>query len=124
MKPEDDPYAAERKVERDKRAARTFREKPRYAVDASKLVKSWMRGPELRRIRTFQKINTVLEQVFDQRILAFIKAQRLAKGKLTIVVNDSVLLSEMKNVHDHRLLTELIHAGTGVTEIVYRLNKS
>ena len=123
MNNSDDPYAAERKIERDKQLAREYRDRPRYTTEVGKLAKAWMRGPEARRIKIFHKVNTVLEDIFEPRLRALLEANRIAKGVLTLVVADSVFLSEMKNHHHHRLLESLIHAGTGITEIKYRLKK-
>ncbi len=116
-------YEEDDKLRRDMAIARKHRDKPRYSKDLGDVAKQWLRGPEANRLRKFQKINTVMEDYFDKQIFECIRAQSFNNGTLTLIIADSVLLSEIKNHHHHHLHEALIHAGTGVSKIVYRLKK-
>ena len=111
------------KLRRDLHKAREYRDKPRYSQPVSKMAKDWLRGPEAHRIKKFHKVNSVIQELFDEGIVENMRAHSIVKGSLTVHVTDSVLMSELKNHHHHRLLEALIHAGTGITSITYRIRR-
>lgn len=116
-------WEEDRKIRRDLEAARQFRRGPRREVHINDLARQWLHGPEARRIKKFQQINGIIQELFDAKTCERIQAKSFVKGILTLIIADSVLLAEMKNHHHHRLHDALIHAGTGVSKIVYRLKR-
>ncbi|NRA40252.1 MAG: DUF721 domain-containing protein, partial [Planctomycetes bacterium] len=111
---------SDKKVYRDLEKAREHRDRARYTVAAGDIAKQWMKSPEARQLKQFQRVNGVMQKFFSPEILAQIKPLRLAKGCLTIGAPDSVLLSELRNHYNYQFHEALINAGTGVKKIIYR----
>ena len=80
-----------------------------------------MRSPEARRLARLRRVSTVLAEVLGDEFLDRVRPLRIERGTLILEVADSVLLCELRNHHQHRLVAALTQAGTGVTHLAFRL---
>ncbi len=109
--------------ERDRRLA----QKPRYAwrdaTDAGDIAGELMKSEVMRQARRFAKVRECLRSVLGPRQSAKVKPATLAAGVLTLEAEDTILLSELRNVHHTALLGAFAAAGTGVSRVVVRLQR-
>jgi hypothetical protein len=110
--------------ERDRRLA----ERPRYRYRAANSlgteIESLLGSEAFRRIKRFQKVNGALKSVLDDATVLRLKPIRLQTGVLTIEVLDGPLLAELRQHRERAVLQALSKAGTGVTQVLWRLARS
>ena len=110
--------------QRDLDQARQVRHGGRTAIAASALVETIIGGPAAVKIKKFLRINAVLAKELPAALRARITPVRLEGGIVTIEVADSVLLAELRNHHQHRLVAALVAGGSGANRITWRLAKT
>ena len=110
--------------ERDRRLAA----KPRYRFRAAQPLGNeieYLLGSEtFRRLKRFQKVTDALKTAVGASILAKLKPVRMQAGVLTIEVTDGPLLAELRQHHERKVLQSLTLAGTGVTQVTWRIARS
>ncbi len=106
---------------RDLELARKYRTKPRVAHDIGEIVGQWSKSSEFRSMKRMQTVYSVLKELFPEKMVAIIKPVQLSPKALVLEVGDSMMLSELKQYHHHRLLERLQQEGVGCTSIRYRL---
>lgn len=107
--------------ERDRRLAHKARLGPRYATPLGDVVSWVMNDAEMQRRKRFLKVTGALKSVLTEQQLGRIKPTAFMNGILTIDVRDGMLLAELKQHLEARLLDACAQAGTGVTRIRWRL---
>ena len=115
---------AEHGPERDRRLAA----KPRYRFRAAKPladeIESLLGSETFRRLRRFQKVADALKSAVGESVLNRLKPVRMQAGALTIEVLDGPLLAELRQHRERAILQALTQAGTGVTQITWRIARS
>ncbi|MHC5068580.1 MAG: DciA family protein [Planctomycetota bacterium] len=109
---------------RDRREAFKPRYGPRAAESLDDAIGGLVKSEEWRRLRRHRRISDVLDRVVPAMARARVRPLSLKRGTLTLGVADNLLLAELRNHHHGQLVHELIEAGTGVTRVVYRREKS
>jgi hypothetical protein len=103
-------------------------ERPRYRYRAANTlgseIESLLGSEAFRRIKRFQKVNDALKSVLGETTLLRLKPVRLQTGVLTIEVLDGPLLAELRQHRERTVLQALATAGTGVTQVLWRLARS
>ena len=117
----DDPEQLPPGPRRDRMLAARPRHGPRWSQDIGRLVDAWMRSPEARRLARLRRVSTTLAEVLGDDLLDRVRPLRIERGTLVLEVADSVLLSELRNHHQHQILAALTQGGTGVTCLAFRL---
>lgn len=107
--------------ERDRALARQPRNRPRYAEAVGDLVDAVVDDEARRRMRRFGKAVAALKTVLPAAALARVRPVDLRAGTLTLAVEDGPLLAELRQHHHHALLAALVAAGSGVTDVRWRL---
>lgn len=110
--------------QRDLAQARQVRFGARTPVAASALVETIIGGPAAVKIKKFLRVNAILAKELPEALRIRISPVRLEGGIVTIEVADSVLLAELRNHHQHRLVAALVAGGSGANRITWRLAKT
>jgi Dna[CI] antecedent, DciA len=110
--------------ERDRRLA----ERPRYRYRAANAlgneIESLLGSETFRRLKRFQKVTDALKAAVGEQLLPKLKPTRIQAGVLTIEVMDGPLLAELRQHRERAVLQALAQAGTGVTEVLWRIARS
>jgi hypothetical protein len=80
-----------------------------------------MGDAEMQRRRRFLHVTGAFQEVLDATRLARVKPMRFAGGVLTVDVVDGLLLAELKQHFEKRLIDACARHGTGVSRIQWRL---
>ena len=110
--------------ERDRRLAARPRYRYRAAESLGGEIESLLGSETFRRLKRFQKVTDALKQALGERLLTKLKPVRLQNGALTIEVLDGPLLAELRQHRERAVLQALAGAGTGVTQVLWRLARS
>ncbi len=110
--------------ERDRRLAAQPRYRFRAAESLGHEIEHLLGSEAFRRLKRFQKVNDALKNAVGSAILAKLKPVRMVSGVLTIEVVDGPLLAELRQHHERKVLQGLIQAGTGVTQVTWRIARS
>lgn len=110
--------------ERDRRIAARPRYRYRAANALGDEIESLLGSETFRRLKRFQKVTDALKQVLGEPLLAKLKPVRMQNGVLTIEVLDGPLLAELRQHRERAVLLALAAAGTGVTQVLWRLARS
>jgi hypothetical protein len=110
--------------ERDRAQAGRPRYRARYAQSLSDEMAALLGSETFRRLKRFQQVNDVFAECLSPAHVAKIKPISSKAGLLVIDVSDTILLSELKQHYEARLLRTLAHAGTGISRIQWRLAKT
>lgn len=109
--------------ERDRRLARQVRHGWRKAEGAGDVLRDWIRGPEGKRLRRNARVVGVLKEVLTDAEMDKVEPIAIRNGVLTLGVADNVLLSELRNHRLGDLSNALIHGGTGIGRVVFKLQR-
>lgn len=107
--------------ERDRRLAQRPRQRPRYAETVGDVLDSVLDREAMARMRRFGRVAGALKAVLPANALAKVRPVDLRAGVLTLEVDDSPLLAELRQHRAHALQVELAAAGTGVSRVAWRL---
>lgn len=110
--------------ERDRRLAAQPRYRYRSAQPLGEEIADLLDSEAFRRLRRFQRVNDVLRERLPASHLTRLKPVRFQAGVLHIDVRDGPLLAELRQHHERALLAALASAGTGVTQVRWRLARS
>jgi len=72
-------------------------------------------------MRRFGRVAGALTKALPAKALGKVRPVDLRAGTLTLEVDDSPLLAELRQHHAHALQVELAAAGTGVSRVQWRL---
>lgn len=107
--------------ERDRRLAHQVRHGPRHASEVGDLVAQWMKGPEAKRLARLRHVADALAAVLDPDILLKVRPVSVQTGTLVLEVDDHLLMAELRNHHQHRIVKALVDHGTGLNRMQWRL---
>ena len=110
--------------DRDRRLAGRPRYRFRAANPLADEIQDLLGSETFRRLKRFQKVTDALTSSLGATILAKLKPVRLQAGVLTIEVLDGPLLAELRQHRERAVLQALAHAGTGVTDVQWRIARS
>jgi len=110
--------------DRDRRLAGRPRYRFRAANPLADEIQDLLGSETFRRLKRFQKVTDALKSSLGEVILAKLKPVRLQEGVLTIEVLDGPLLAELRQHRERAVLQALAHAGTGVTDVQWRIARS
>ena len=110
--------------ERDRRLAAQPRYRFRGAKPLADEIESLLGSETFRRLRRFQKVADALKSAVGETFLNRIKPVRMQAGVLTIEVLDGPLLAELRQHRERAILQALTQAGTGVTQVTWRIARS
>ena len=110
--------------DRDRRLAGRPRYRFRSANPLADEIQDLLGSETFRRLKRFQKVTDALKSSLGAVILAKLKPVRLQAGVLTIEVLDGPLLAELRQHRERAVLQALAHAGTGVTDVQWRIARS
>jgi hypothetical protein len=110
--------------ERDRRMAARPRYRYRAANSLGDEIEDLLGSEAFRRLKRFQKVSDALKRVLGEPLLTRLKPVRLQSGVLTIEVVDGPLLAELRQHRERAVLQALAEAGTGVTQVLWRLARS
>ncbi len=110
--------------ERDRQIAAKPRYGARKAAAVGDIAESFMASDAVKRMRRFHKVAGALRATFSPEVLGKLTPISCTAGVLTLAVADGTLLAELRQHHAHELRDALAKAGTGVSQIVWRLAKT
>jgi hypothetical protein len=110
--------------ERDRRLAARPRYRYREANALADEIESLLGSEAFRRLKRFQKVGDALKRALGDTLVTRLKPVRLQQGVLTIEVIDGPLLAELRQHRERAVLQALAEAGTGVTQVLWRLARS
>jgi predicted nucleic acid-binding Zn ribbon protein len=110
--------------ERDRALAARPKLGGRWATPLGDVVGALMKSEEVQRMRRFQRVNGALKDCLPEGHRAKLKPTQLRGGVLTIDVADGLLLAELRQHHTHAVIAALAAAGTGVSRVVWRLERA
>jgi predicted nucleic acid-binding Zn ribbon protein len=110
--------------ERDRRLAARARYRYRAANALGDEIESLLGSETFRRLKRFQKVTDALKAAVGEQLLPKLKPTRIQAGVLTIEVIDGPLLAELRQHRERAVLQALAQAGTGVTEVQWRIARS
>lgn len=110
--------------ERDRRLAGRARYRYRAANALGDEIESLLGSETFRRLKRFQKVTDALKAALGDQLLPKLKPTRIQAGVLTIEVLDGPLLAELRQHRERAVLQALAQAGTGVTDILWRIARS
>lgn len=108
---------------RDRALAAKVRHGWRDPLDMGRMSEDFLSSQAMRTARRFLKIREVLRDQLDERRAAAIHPHSLRKGRLVLLVEDTILLAELRNHYHRPLLEACIDVGAGVTDIAYRVGR-
>ena len=107
--------------ERDRRLAQRPRQGPRYAESVADVLDDVLDREALARMRRFGRVAGALKAVLPANVLAKVRPVDLRAGTLTLEVDDSPLLAELRQHRAQELQAQLAAAGTGISRVAWRL---
>ena len=107
--------------ERDRRQAQRHRQGPRWAEPLGDVLDSVLDREALARMRRFGRVAGALTRTLPAKAVGKVRPVDLRAGTLTLEVDDSPLLAELRQHHAHAVQAELASAGTGVSRVQWRL---
>lgn len=117
-----DGYLDERQ-RRDRQLAAQARYGPRKAAALDGVLGQVMRSPQIRRLQRSCHITAALAEVLAPQTLDRIALQRWSGNTLTLAVQGSPLLAELRQFHQQAMIEALVRHGLGVSRIRLQLQK-
>ena len=97
------------------------RQGPRRSESVGDVLGHVLDREALARMRRFGRVAGALTRTLPANALGKVRPVDLRAGTLTLEVDDSPLLAELRQHHAHALQVELAAAGTGVSRVQWRL---
>ena len=110
--------------ERDRALARQIRHSGRRVQSSRQWVEQWVKSAEYKRLKRHRKIYSALEKALPSKHhRQKVRPMSITKGTLNLEVADSIVLHELRNHYHQTLVETMIAAGSGVSDVRYRLAK-